>query len=778
MNNIDTSSAKNIAQRKKVIQFRDLFVGDFWRYFVRAIWLFFPPILFLIFAYLCFWQLNQGKDVMIITLENRKVFGLFLLALLFWMIITWYTTRLLGKAKSLIDTDPHLLWITLRVQGPRILAFTCVSIVILGFFQLPYPEAPHLPTWVCNLLFWVSFSWYFIVYQACDALLAVKDDKPVRTKIMYWQKIRIAIYSIAILATLIVVMYKWVWGLIALLLYYQVAFIMVILIRRNIIDEKNEYSYRHKDRYTLLNPNISIWKRMRQLVADKEDRQYFIGLNIISFAAAIVYFSTIFSVKFSTWIGSFPFLLLAFGVLVGLGNAVALLSILARFNFHVLFVVLAYLIGLISEPHYTRLHKRNAGDASFQNRQNLQQYFDQWLQDPYRQQFFKDSNAKYPLYFVMANGGASRSGYWASSVLSRLEDETRGRFSKHLFCLSGASGGSVGNAVFFSLLLHKQALLSKDSSSTAHLKATRDYLSADFLTFTLARTLGPDVFRNFITLYNVNDRASALSFAIENAAGNKAFLHQKMAMPFSSIITQMGKPYAYPLLMINTTRMQDGSPGIISNIKIEDPIYNKRIDVLRLLGNKKDMNLSTAIVLGASFPYLSPAGRIDDKPCDTCKSQPNYFVDGGYFDNSGAGAVFETIFAINNWLNQPQYSAYKNKLDFRVLHITNDPIEDARLKTINPFTNDLAAPVKTLLGAYGTQTSVNDFRLQKYLASLYNEEVGKGHYTQINLYRPHETMRYTMSWVISKYVLQAMDRRLQTHANLDSLVQQLKTELP
>ncbi|HRD57948.1 MAG TPA: hypothetical protein PK504_07845 [Ferruginibacter sp.] len=768
---------QKIEERKRVINYSDLFVGDFWRYFLRAIWLFFPPILILFFGYLCFWKLNQGRDVMIITLENRKVFGLFLLALLFWVTITWYTTRLLGKAKSLMDDDQHLLWITLRVQGPRILAFTCITIVILGFFQLPYPDAPHMPGWLCNLLFWFSFSWYFFIYQACNKLLERSDNMPIRKKILSWQKIRLGVYIVTTLFTIVVVLYKWTWGLIALLMIYQVAFVTIVLIRRNIIDAKNDYSFRHKEDYFLKDNQLSIWKKIKQLVTDKEDRQYFIGLNIVSFAAAIVYFSTIFSVSFSTWIGSFPFLLLAFGVLVGLGNAVALLSVLARFNFHVMFVVLAYLIGLISEPHYTRLDKKKADAAMFSNRQTLKEYFGQWLQDSSRQQHFKDSTSKYPVYFVMANGGASRSGYWASSVLSKLEDETNGRFSQHLFCLSGASGGSVGNAVFFSLLQNKAALLANNQSAQPNLKATREYLASDFLTYTLARTLGPDIFRNFITLYNVNDRASALGFAIENAAGKKVFLNKKFSTPFSSIITQKGKPYPHPLLMINTTRMQDGSPGVISNIKIEEPVFNKRIDVLNLIGEKKDMTLSTAVVLGASFPYLSPAGRIDYKPCDTCKMLPNYFVDGGYFDNSGAGAVFETIFALNNWLQLPEYSAYKNKLDFIILHITNDPLEDAPLKTVNPFTNDLAAPVKTLLGAYGTQTSVNDYRLQKYIATLYNEEPGGEHYKHMSLYKPNDEMKYTMSWVISKYVLTAMDKRLESHPELNSLIDQLKQQL-
>ena len=57
--------------------------------------------------------------------------------------------------------------------------------------------------------------------------------------------------------------------------------------------------------------------------------------------------------------------------------------------------------------------------------------------------------------------------------------------------------------------------------------------------------------------------------------------------------------------------MQDGLPAVISNIDFSDPRFNQRLDFLDLLDEKKDIKLSTAVVLGASFPYVSPAGRVD-----------------------------------------------------------------------------------------------------------------------------------------------------------------------
>jgi hypothetical protein len=754
---------------KKILSYKDLFAGDFWRYFVRASWLFFPAIIFIFLAYMCFWQLNQGKDVMIITLENRKVFGLFLLALVFWVVTTWYSSRLVAKAKELQESDKHPMWQLLRVQGPRILAFTCITVIILAFFQLPYPNVPKLSRLACYLLFFFSFSWYFLVYQFWNWWLD-KPGLPKEDRLRFWNKIRFVNYSLLVLFTLIVIFTQWIWGLIILLLFYQVGFVIFVLTRRNIIDAKGDYSTQDSGKYQFGDAKISVWKKLLRLVSDNEDKRYFQAFTIIGVIATCVYSSVVISVSFSTWIGTFPFLLLAFGVLLGIGNTISVVSIIVRFNFHLLLLAMSFIIGYFIEPHYTRLVKKET-DIKFEERQNLKEYFYQWVNSPERQQMLADTGIKkVPLFFVMANGGASRSGYWTASALSKLEDETQGTFSRHLFCLSGASGGSVGNATFFSVLRSKDRLLKDNTSPKPCWQASSDFLKSDFLTYTLARTLGPDVFRHLITLYNVNDRASALSLSLEKAAGEKNFLYDSLGVLFSNIITRKNIPYQLPIICINTTRMQDGGPAVISNIEISESIFNGRIDVLKLLGDNRDMKLSTGVVLGASFPYLSPAGRIDYKKCDTCRTEPNYFVDGGYFDNSGSGVVFEMIFNLQKIIAADTIIKNKKKLEFNIIHITNDHFTDLNLSAVNPITNDLISPVKTLLGAYDTQTSVNDQRLKNFISTLYNDSL---HYSTLSLYRKNDPMDYTMSWVISKYVLNAIDNRLDSHEMLYDLIKRI-----
>jgi hypothetical protein len=213
--------------------------------------------------------------------------------------------------------------------------------------------------------------------------------------------------------------------------------------------------------------------------------------------------------------------------------------------------------------------------------------------------------------------------------------------------------------------------------------------------------------------------------------------------------------------------MQDSRPGVISNINITEDagIFNNRVDVLGLLNETEDLKLSTAVVLGASFPYISPAGRINSPSYGTDPGS-HYFVDGGYFDNSGAGVVNEMLIAMNNMLankNDPAFDAFRGKIGFHVIHISNTEPKKLSFVQINPIANDLLAPLRTLLGSYGTQTTINDLRLKNFLLGLYGNDT---HYTNIDLYRNNQKIRYSMNWVISRSQLDSMTSNLNRNTDV------------
>jgi hypothetical protein len=99
-----------------------------------------------------------------------------------------------------------------------------------------------------------------------------------------------------------------------------------------------------------------------------------------------------------------------------------------------------------------------------------------------------------------------------------------------------------------------------------------------------------------------------------------------------------------------------------------------------------------------------------------------------------------------------------------VIHISNTEPKNLRFVQINPIANDLLAPLRTLLGSYGTQTTINDQRLRNFLFGLYGNDT---HYNNIDLYRNNPKIKYSMNWVISRSQLDSMTSNLKRNADVN-----------
>jgi len=483
------------------------------------------------------------------------------------------------------------------------------------------------------------------------------------------------------------------------------------------------------------------------------EKNIFIWFNIFSFTAMLIYFAAVFSISFSRYITALPIILLSFGILLGAGNIITLFSRKQKMNFHFLVLVAIIIAGLFNETHDVNMMPLKETNQ-YNSRPSLRGHFNEWIHK--RKIQLEDSSIKhFPVYFVMADGGASRSAYWTASVLGKVQEESSDNFSKQVFCLSGTSGGSLGNLSFYATLIKR--------SGQHTTKTVQDYLSNDFLSFPLVRLLGPDIILPLIPFHLLHDRAAALEKSFQSTTKANE-IAQLMCMPFSSLQLHHDSSYVLPLIFINCTRMQDGMPAVVSNLNIEKNVFGKRIDVLKSLDSNQDLSVASAVALGARFPYFSPAGRIGNQ----------YFVDGGYFDNSGAGVVHEMILDLQSMImdsikNNPQHPY--QKIRFNVLHITNETETEKKIEKTHPIVNDLAAPVKTIMGSYSSQTDINNLRLYKYLLEIYK---GDTTYRSINLYKKGEGDDYPMNWSISDQSLDRMNKRLGTHEGIAQIVKSIK----
>ena len=772
---------------------------------LKSMWLFFPGILFLLFTIFCFWLLGQGKDIIVAFTENqsRTILGLnytrivFFLAIGFWVYVSWYSSRIISYIKKSKQEDiiqeisgvdraeaekayvKHKNFFEISIdfldEIPRVLGNACFFILELAVLQSPVLVHPLSSTMASIIL----ILGLLVIRFVNNWILEKHAQKPSFRRI-FWI-LFVALVALIIVASLINRIS--ILSLFGLLLLNHIVFIYYINLRHIQMERKAAKVKVATEKQSRSSRSL-LERLMDYFCIPRKEGGYFQFYLIAGLIGLICYLAAIISLSFARNIGPFPFIILAFGVLLAFGNTVTAFSIRFKVNFHFLLFILAFMLGL-GETHYVRTVKLTNSDNGYEKRPPLDAYLAAWLKD--RQVDLDSSENGYNVYFVMANGGASRSGYWTAAVLGRIEDSTlhfnpADRFSNHVFCLSGTSGGGVGVAAFFSLLREKEKNLRPIYDSSA-----RDYLNQDYFTYTFARMLGPDYFNYIFHLSSAKDRAAALESSFEESSQNydKRFYQVPFYDLFSNFPAMKDGKVTLPILFINTTRMQDGNPGVVTNLNIsrDTGIFNNRVDVVSLLKKDEDISITSAAIMGARFPYLSPAGRIAD----------NYFVDGGYFDNSGAGVVQEMIRGIINIANDDSLhggTAYKQirKLHFKVLHIVNSPIDldSTNIKSVPPIKNDLMAPILTIIGAYNMQTTVNDGRLTNFISDINKYyQKGRADYTQISLYEDSTEFKgsplfinkrftqdppYAMNWFMSDTTLHRINGRLASNGGLNSII--------
>ena len=742
---------------------------------LKALWLFFPGVVAVGVIYYLLTGVEQGIDVVIQSGEVLVSGVLSILAVFLWAFLVWYSSRTLSYIKQHKDDqifarksgrdESAMLYAKYGIPTPfyqhipRLLAYNCFVSVQVAIFHLPtffdWSGGRMLLVMIVHNAFYFLFSNWMLTTPRSRRRRIYSVINP----LFIAAYVTVLVYvSLQAAEGIDVVQdplrHKFWLGLIAIFMFLlQMVAVFVFVRRRRSIDRRRANASLRPSRVLRLlgfNPAYNA-----------AEAPYFNILNATAAIALAVYLLAIFIMPFSIAMGAFAFTLLALGVLTGFANLITLASIRLSLNLMVILIALAFLFGQYRDPYPVRL-QRTDKETQFDRRPDTRTYLQKWFEK--RLPFLKsDTTGTFPVYIVLSNGGASRAGKWTSSVLGHLQDTSfqlnpEDSFRDHVLCIAGASGGSVGNAVFYSLLKS-----SNEGKITGHEFSNHSatYFESDFLTFTLARLLGPDMFRHLIP-FNIplDNRADALENVIERASSD-SLLNNAFSTSFATLLDTTG---TLPLLFINTTQVDNGMPGVISTVRL--PPNSQRQDVLALVDSagvnfgRGDIRVSTAVVLSSRFPYVSPAGKVFDR----------YYVDGGYFDNSGAGTVLDLIQVLNGFLSDTtnsEITRFRHRFTFHLLHITNSEIVQPPSPDIHPLTNDLFAPILTLAGMQGSSTNIGDAMLinafRQFNAdtanalivyNLYDESYdpsnGSGAYEE----------GYPMSWALSDYQLWRMKRAL------------------
>ncbi len=385
-----------------------------------------------------------------------------------------------------------------------------------------------------------------------------------------------------------------------------------------------------------------------------------------------------------------------------------------------------------SSDHY-HLHLKQ----TVTERLPLDLYIYKWLKN--RESIIENREEAFPIIMVSAEGGGSRAGLWSFLIHSYLYEKSNGAyFEENLLSLTGASGGNVGNAMFFAEA--QQASVANRKSKFKKIKGSEypdlKYKASviykeNYLSVALLSLLGRDLFKEVTGLFDFKNRGQLLEEQWIQAHNNyfydsdkQSILDKEFLSFYKSVYNTDTSPFyglVAPLLLINTTHTQSGNYNIISPVKYSHlrslAGMNDFLENLQSSYPDNSIALSTAMRINASFPYITPVGEIRQLT-DPDESKSDQYADAGYYDNIG-GRVSNGIEEVLRTVLNDSFPHLQEKVKIKHLIITNE--EERKIARTS---TQMAAPLTTLRNVrYGHTQEIIKKLGDDYIIKLKQTEI-------------------------------------------------------
>jgi hypothetical protein len=252
-----------------------------------------------------------------------------------------------------------------------------------------------------------------------------------------------------------------------------------------------------------------------------------------------------------------------------------------------------------------------------------------------------------PLIFVAAEGGGIRAAVWTASAFTELAAHQCG--STSVVLSSGVSGGSLG------LVVAQRYGEEAKRTGVTPLDIVTRMAGPDALAVGVAGALTRDMVAAGTDLLIAaddhngwQDRAALMERAWETAA-------KKLAEPWRPADSHTSPTGA---LILNSTASGIGCRLLISQIDLDGSSTVRTgvakdascrnggtplsIDLMSQDACGLAISWSTAAMISARFPIISPAGRVPYRSESGCSPDNSYqAIDGGYSEGSGLGTVHD-----------------------------------------------------------------------------------------------------------------------------------------
>lgn len=428
-------------------------------------------------------------------------------------------------------------------------------------------------------------------------------------------------------------------------------------------------------------------------------------------------------------------------------------------------------------------------NRSVEKRSSITEYFDAWYKE--RKERYRPSDnedPRIPLIIVLSEGGGIRAAYWSGGLLARLQAENM-EFSSHLFAINGVSGGSFGAAVFAGLVKCQKA---SDCKAELEKKCSQDKPEEPCLQYMAGEIIGNDYLSPIVAAMssrsliqwivplpiNRFDHGKVFEKKWENTWKEALKNTNYFSDPFLSLWeadpnVKKNSNFEIPALFINITRVDNGMPVLVSNLTFaqRSSEYGNIIEDFYAY-SQNDIRLSTAALLSARFPYVSPAGilKIKEPVVDPAESQetarpPKFrerrigFVDGGYFENTGANTAYEIYMEIARHFEKgtttdPSRPSW-DKLKPVIVYIKNGSQTENLKNPGGTLYSQFKAPIDTLFQTRDAHTHNAVSKIKEFV-EMYN-----GQFIECSLTTKSEgAAKIPLGWALSETTQKRIDDRI------------------
>jgi hypothetical protein len=342
---------------------------------------------------------------------------------------------------------------------------------------------------------------------------------------------------------------------------------------------------------------------------------------------------------------------------------------------------------------------------------------------------------------VACNGGGIQSAAWTAKVLAELDRYSRtvpgvspDLFARSVRAISSVSGGSVG-------AMHFTAAYSKDGGlpgTNAQLDDVIRHAEQSHLSDVAWGLVYPDLWKTLtpFLLRRFSDRGNALERSMARTLPSS----DESLSSWRRLVAAGERPAN----LFNATLTESGGRFLISNADFRNP--HEACSQFYDLYKGKDLSVVTAARLSATFPFVTPAARSDDRSVARF-----HIVDGGYYDNYGMATLAE-------WLQEGlevENNHIRRVLVLQIRGFPPDPPE--RPNKRHGWFYQLYAPLETMIHARSCgQLAHNDieFNLLTRVCRQNQIEVE----TAIFQFSPEkETELPPLSWHLTNKQKQAID---------------------